>query len=154
QRGRELFSSSWPSVLFSIVHVTDATTGQLVALSEVTYRLLEPRHGCAYNTIAFLAIGGFCFTRRCGDCALRASRTCKHHVTARPAQPRETKAMRRLPCHAAAAAAPTRHAGRWRFAAPALPAPGPLLSPDARFPHVVSVQQTFQTGYRPGDTWP
>ena len=32
-------------LFFSIVHVTDATAGQLVALGEVTYRLLEPRHG-------------------------------------------------------------------------------------------------------------
>ena len=36
QRSEELF--------FSTVHVTDATTRQLVALGEVTYRLLEPRH--------------------------------------------------------------------------------------------------------------
>jgi len=36
QRSEELF--------FSTVHVTDATTGQLVVLGEVTYRLLEPRH--------------------------------------------------------------------------------------------------------------
>jgi hypothetical protein len=39
QRSEELF--------FSTVHVTDATTGQLVVLGEVTYRLLEPRHGYA-----------------------------------------------------------------------------------------------------------
>lgn len=37
QRSEELF--------FSTVHVADATTGQFVALGEVTYRLLEPRHG-------------------------------------------------------------------------------------------------------------
>jgi len=37
QRSEELF--------FSTVHVTDATTGQLVTLGEVTYRLLEPRLG-------------------------------------------------------------------------------------------------------------
>jgi acyl-coenzyme A thioesterase PaaI-like protein len=37
QRSEELF--------FSTVHVTDATTGQLVTLGEVTYRLLEPRPG-------------------------------------------------------------------------------------------------------------
>jgi hypothetical protein len=37
QRSAELF--------FSTVHVTDVTTGQLVTLGEVTYRLLEPRHG-------------------------------------------------------------------------------------------------------------
>jgi uncharacterized protein (TIGR00369 family) len=37
QRSEELF--------FSTVHVTDAPTGQLVALGEVTYRLLEPRSG-------------------------------------------------------------------------------------------------------------
>src|SRR5262245_21515719 len=35
QRSEEMF--------FSTVHVTGATTGQLVALGEVTYRLLEPR---------------------------------------------------------------------------------------------------------------
>jgi uncharacterized protein (TIGR00369 family) len=37
QRSEELF--------FSTVHVTGATTGQLVALGTVTYRLLEPRDG-------------------------------------------------------------------------------------------------------------
>lgn len=37
QRSEELF--------FSTVHVTGATTGQLVALGEVTYRLLEPWDG-------------------------------------------------------------------------------------------------------------
>jgi hypothetical protein len=35
QRSEELF--------FSTVYVTSATTGHLVALGEVTYRLLEPR---------------------------------------------------------------------------------------------------------------
>jgi hypothetical protein len=39
QRSEEMF--------FSTVHVTGATTGQLVALGEVTYRLLEPRDGAA-----------------------------------------------------------------------------------------------------------
>jgi uncharacterized protein (TIGR00369 family) len=37
QRSEELF--------FSTIHVTDTTTEQLVALGEVTYRLLQPRHG-------------------------------------------------------------------------------------------------------------
>jgi uncharacterized protein (TIGR00369 family) len=39
QRSEELF--------FSTVHVTSARTGELVALGEVTYRLLEPRDGVA-----------------------------------------------------------------------------------------------------------
>ena len=39
QRSEELF--------FSTVHVTSAVTGHLVALGEVTYRLLEPRDGVA-----------------------------------------------------------------------------------------------------------
>ena len=39
QRSEELF--------FSTVHVTSAVTGHLVALDEVTYRLLEPRDGVA-----------------------------------------------------------------------------------------------------------
>lgn len=41
QRSEEMF--------FSTVHVTGATTGQLVALGEVTYRLLEPHDGAAYG---------------------------------------------------------------------------------------------------------
>lgn len=32
-------------VFFSTVHVTSTRTGGLVALGEVTYRLLEPRNG-------------------------------------------------------------------------------------------------------------
>jgi uncharacterized protein (TIGR00369 family) len=39
QRSEELF--------FSTVHITSAITGHLVALGEVTYRLLEPRDGVA-----------------------------------------------------------------------------------------------------------
>jgi acyl-coenzyme A thioesterase PaaI-like protein len=31
------------SLLFSTVHVTGATSGRLVALGQVSYRLLEPR---------------------------------------------------------------------------------------------------------------
>jgi hypothetical protein len=31
------------SLLFSTVHVTSASSGQLVALGQVSYRLLEPR---------------------------------------------------------------------------------------------------------------
>jgi hypothetical protein len=39
QRSEELFCST--------VHVTSAVTGHLIALGEVTYRLLEPREGVA-----------------------------------------------------------------------------------------------------------
>src|SRR6516164_1125286 len=76
---------------------------------------------------------------RYGDYSTRASRTYKRYDSVLLAPSRELRARHRLPGHADVAAAPVRRVGRWRFDAPALPAPRPLLLPGAG-PQPISMQ--------------